>query len=98
MRTDYDLLSTAPPEEPCVQGSDDPQKAREEGRRYIDLIRRVCGGEPEGATLRVRANPHDLGTYYSVALFFDESDPVHVEYMRKVDSEGPIDWNDVEPR
>lgn len=91
--TDHDLLSTSPPEEECVQGDDDPERARAEGRRYIELIRRVCGPEPEGARLKVRANPHDLGTYYTVAYFFDDDRPDHVAYMRRIEGDGPLTWD-----
>lgn len=93
-RTDYDLLSTSPPEEPCVQGDDDPILAQEEGMRYIDLIRRTCGPEPEGACLKVRGNPHDLGTYYTVVLFLDDAVEEHVAYMQGIELDGPLEWDE----
>lgn len=93
-RTDYDLLSTSPPEESCVQGDDDPQKAVAEGRRYIKLLRKVLGPEPEDSELRTRSNPHDLGTYYTVAYFFDEDREDHIAYMRRIENDGPLAWED----
>ena len=95
--TNYDLLSTSPPDEQCVQtdGTDvNRMLAYEEGKRYIELIRKVCGKEPDGVRLKVRSNPHDLGTYYTVALFFDDEIPEHVDYMEKVDGDGPLNWDD----
>lgn len=94
-RTDYDLLSTAPPDE--LGGLDgDYQQARAEAKRYINLIRKFCAPEPEGSWLKLRSNPHDLGTYYTVAYFFDDSIPDHIEYMKLIDSEGPTKWSDDE--
>ena len=90
-KTDYDLLSTAPPEESCVDGTQ-PDEARAEGRRYIELLRKVLGPEPKGSQLKVRSNPHDLGTYYTVAYFFDDLEDEHLSYMRRIDDEGPLNW------
>jgi hypothetical protein len=96
-RTDYDLLSTSPPDEPCVQGDDSPDRAQAEGKRYIELIRKVCGPEPEGAQLKVRSNPHDLGTYYTVALFFDDDRDDHIKYMQRIELDGPLEWDEEPP-
>lgn len=93
-RTDYDLLSTSPPEESCVQSDDDPILAHAEGKRYIELIRKVCGPEPKDAQLKVRGNPHDLGTYYTVVLFLDDDVPEHIKYMQKIELDGPLTWDD----
>lgn len=89
-RTDYDLLSTAPPEEKCVE--DDPDAAKAEGRRYIELLRKVLGPEPDGSKLKVHGNPHDFGTYYTVQYLFDDEREDHIEYMHRLDNEGPLTW------
>jgi len=93
-KTDYDLLSTAPPEEPCAQVGDDAADPRAEGKRYIELLRKVLGPEPEGSKLKLRANAHDLGTYYSVAYFFDDDVEEHIKYMQRLDNDGPLNWED----
>lgn len=77
-----------------MQVDDDPQKAVAEGRRYIRLLRRVIGREPDGSELRTRSNPHDLGTYYTVAYFFDEERPDHIAYMRRIENDGPLTWDE----
>lgn len=92
-KTDYDLLSTSPPEEECVQVGE-LDDGREEGKRYVALLRKVLGPEPAGSQFKVRANPHDLGTYYSVVYFFDDEDDEHVKYMHRIDNEGPLSWDD----
>jgi hypothetical protein len=97
VRSDFDLLSTAPPEETCVQGDDDPQRAVDEGRRYIRLLRRAIGREPDGSELRIHSNPHDLGTYYTVQYLFDDEREDHIAYMRRIENDGPLTWNDGEP-
>ena len=49
MKTDFDMLSTCPPDETPAE---DRAEARAEGRRYIELLRKHCGPEPEGSVLR----------------------------------------------
>ncbi len=60
---DYIDLGSSPANEDCAQvGSENySQKAREECVRFIELIRKVVGEEPEGAYLAVKSNPHDFG-------------------------------------
>lgn len=94
MRSDYDLLCTSPPDEPCVQGDADPRRAREEGRRYIELLRRVIGREPDGSELKVRSNPHDFGAYHTVVYFFEEGCQDHIAYMRRIENDGPLTWDE----
>jgi len=91
MKTDFDMLSTCPPDE---SPAEDRNEARAEGRRYIELLRKHCGAEPEGSVLKVRSNPHDLGDYQSVAYFFDDEREDHVAYMLKIESEGPLTWEE----
>ncbi|MGD9613804.1 MAG: hypothetical protein AB7H90_01255 [Alphaproteobacteria bacterium] len=71
-----------------------PERARLECRTFIGLIRRVLGPEPEGAKLVITSNPHDFGTYYEVAVRFDDRDEEAGEYAYKVESEAPVEWDD----
>ncbi len=89
-RTDFDLLTTAPAEETPVEG--DIGAAKTEGRRYINLLVKVLGPPPTDSQLKVRTNLHDLGSYVSVVYFFDDEDESHIEYMRRLDGEGPLNW------
>lgn len=75
MQEHIDLGGTTPPEETCAQvGSRDHEyhdQARKEARAYVSLLRRLLGGEPNGARLSLKSHPHDFGTYLTVVCFFD---------------------------
>jgi hypothetical protein len=92
-------LGPTPPEEDCVQVGEENyrRKAIEECRRYIDLIRKKMGSEPEGARLKITSNPHDFGTYHEVACEFDEQFPKSVDYAFACESSGPQTWDDITP-
>jgi len=92
---DYVYLGPAPAEEDCVQvGEPDYlERALAECRRYIDLIRRVCGPEPPGARLRTKWEYHDFGKYVEVVCEFDDNVPEAVEYAYRVEEEAPTRWD-----
>lgn len=91
-------LGPAPAEEDCVQaGSDDyARRAREECRRYIEAIRKVCGPEPEGARLTIKSQPHDFGSYLEVAVTFDGNNEQAAAYAAKCDEKAPKTWAEAE--
>lgn len=93
------LLSTAPPDEECVQSTDDnfDHLAKAEGQRYIDLLKTVMGDPPKGVNMRVRRRPHDLGHYYEVEVEWDADDPVGMAYAMSCVDDGPLKWTDTEP-
>jgi hypothetical protein len=70
----------------------DPTKARSECRRFIQAIRIQCGNEPEGATLRIKSNPHDFGSYLEVVVQYEEDNEAAVEYAFKVEGNAPTEW------
>jgi hypothetical protein len=74
MTRDYIGIGPAPAEEECAQvGSPDyARRARAECRRFIELLRRTFGEEPEGAQLMIKSNPHDFGAYYEVVCYYEE--------------------------
>jgi hypothetical protein len=43
---------------------------------------RQFGPPPEGAYCKTRSNPHDFGTYYELAIYYDEHNEVAVAYAR----------------
>lgn len=93
------MASTAPPYETCVAvGQEDySTRAREEARRYIELIRQKLGPEPPGARLTVKSCPHDFGMYLDVVCRFDTEDQEATEYANMCESDGPRSWNDSQP-
>jgi len=91
---DYLTIGSVPCEEECVQvGAENYyEESRKECKRFIELLRKVFGFEPEGATLRVKAFPHDSGTYHEVVCYYDEAYPDSVDYAFELESNTPCTW------
>ncbi len=93
---DFLSLGSSPIDEECVQvGEQDyASLAKQECARFIGLVRRTFGPEPEGAALQTKAFPHDLGTYYEVVCFFDPEIQASVDYAYRCEGETPRTWED----
>lgn len=93
---DYLSLGPVPAEEDCEQLGPNysPTRAQKECRRYIELLRKTFGPEPEGAHLRINRCEHDFGTYLEVCVFYDSEMPDAVEYALRVESKAPTRWAD----
>ncbi|MGE0682965.1 MAG: hypothetical protein AB7P69_18935 [Candidatus Binatia bacterium] len=96
---DYITLGSTPCDEPCAQvGQPNYRKqALKECRRFIELLRRKFGPEPEGAELRIKAFPHDFGTYYEVVCEFDSDLRASVGYALRCEAETPATWEEEAP-
>lgn len=94
---DYINIGPVPPEEECAQvGSFDYNlKARKECERYIEVIRKKLGREPEGARLVTKSFPHDFGSYMEVVCYFDDKNRQSMNYAYACESDGPSTWDDV---
>ena len=68
---------------------------RAECKRYIELIRQVCGEEPEGARLAIKSNPHDFGTYLDVVCWYDDDNEEAADYAWGLESMAPATWDAV---
>jgi hypothetical protein len=92
---DLVYLGPVPPDEPCVQVGDPNyvELSEDECRRYINLIRKVVGPEPQGAKLKVKWSPHDLGSYAEVVCEFDDKYQEAFDYAFRCESEGPQSWD-----
>ena len=97
MARDYIDIGPTPCEEDCAQvGQPDyATKARAECNRFIELIRRALGPEPEGARLAVKSNPHDFGPYYEVVCYYDTDNEEATRYAYRCEGEAPVRWDDV---
>lgn len=89
-------LCCSPVDEECAQvGSDDYYvQSRKECRAFINQLRRLHGEEPFGAMLCISANPHDFGTYYEVAVKYEDSIEEAVEYAFKLEDGLPEKWDE----
>ena len=96
MARDFIDVGSAPSEEDCAQvGSPDYHaRARPECIRYIALLRQTFGPEPPQASLRVKSNPHDFGSYLSVVCYFDDDDEESANYAYRCEEAPPTTWND----
>ena len=95
--TDYLEVGPTPSGEDCQQVGTpqyDAAMARRECQQFITAIRRVCGEEPAGATLTIRSNPHDFGTYPEVAVRFNDNVETAVAYAYHVEANAPEYWSD----
>lgn len=88
-------LGPSPSEEECAQvGTPDYlQKAKEECQRYINLIRKHLGNEPEGARLSITHNNHDFGIYLDVVCKYNDENEEAVNYAFKCEAEAPTHWD-----
>jgi len=93
---DYINIGPAPAEEDCAQVGQDNfyERARAEGRAFINLIRRTLGDEPDGALLKLKGFPHDFGTYYEVVCYYEEDNRAAFEYALRCEAEAPYRWDD----
>ena len=74
-------IGSSPWGEKCAQvGSVDyAQRAKRECQAYkAELIAKY--GEVDGCTLKTKSNPHDFGTYYEVAVYYDGDNKEHRDY------------------
>lgn len=91
---DFIEIGSTPAEEDCAQlGEPDyEKKATEEMRRFIELIRKDLGPEPDGAKLAIKWFPHDFGHYGEVVCYFDEDNKKARDYAFKCEAEAPSKW------
>jgi len=93
---EYVEIGPAPYAEDCVQVSQTEaymQPMKEECARYVECIREHCGRERGGASLRIKSNPHDFGTYYDVVCYYDDDDDVGAAYAYHIESHAPELWD-----
>jgi len=62
-------------------------------RALIHQFERLCGEPPPAAFFRIHENPHDFGTYLSVAIHFDPADEDAIAYAYRCDEESPKQWD-----
>lgn len=68
-------------------------KALADCRRFITLIRSVCGIEPEGAKLIVNHQPYPQGTYFEVMVQYETEFPDACKYAFQVEGYAPARWS-----
>lgn len=93
MRDTLDI-GPVPCDEPCQSVPyEDPGLAVAECRAYINQLKRIHGEPPSGTRFRITRNPHDFGTYHSVAVEYDDQDRTGWEFALKVEGNTPTRWD-----
>jgi hypothetical protein len=95
MEMDEMDIGPVPCEEGCQQVGTpdyDPTKAREECKLFIEALELSLGPPPEGCYFKVKANPHDFGSYYEVVCRYDTNSEEAAAYAYRAESEGPDTW------
>jgi hypothetical protein len=93
---DFISIGPTPCEEPCAQVGElnYREKALAECRRFLLLLRKKFGPEPEGAWLSVKWFPHDFGDYAEVVCYFNTDIPASVDYAYRCEAETPAAWEE----
>lgn len=97
---DYVWLGSAPADEHCAQvGTDDySDRAWQECRAYKNQIKRIAreaGKEiPQGASVIIKTENHDFGSYYEVVVKYDDNDAKAVEFAYWAEEHIPGKWDD----
>jgi hypothetical protein len=91
---DFVCLGPTPCEESCacVGEEDYRERALEECRRFIQLLRKTFGPEPDGARLSLKWFDHDFGPYCEVVCHFNTELPESVDYAFRCESDAPATW------
>jgi hypothetical protein len=87
-------LGTVPAQEASARPSESDYAARAfaQCQRFIALLRRRLGPEPEGARLGIRRSDADFDPYLEVVVRFDEQDPAARKYAARCDRDAPTRW------
>lgn len=95
MNLDHISLGPTPYDEECAQTTDPEYraKARRECAAYIGQLQRLLGLPPTGARFRVKAHPHDFGSYYDVVVEYDADNAEAVAFALRAESEVPAEWD-----
>ncbi len=91
---DFVTLGPTPCDEPCACVGEEDYRARAltECRRFILLLRRTFGPEPDGAWLSAKWFPHDFGAHCEVVCSFDTDIPESVAYVLRCEENAPPTW------
>jgi hypothetical protein len=68
-------------------------RSRIELRAFKNQLIRVFGEPPFSAELRIKAFPHDFGTYHEVVCYFDDNEPESMEYAFRMENHTPENWD-----
>ena len=90
-------FGTTPYEEDCVQvrrGEDYMPSMRVEARRMLNICHKLW----PGMEFKIVTNPHNLGDYLSIRLYFDDTDEKAWDRVNQIETEWPLTWDECNQR
>ncbi|MEH2067887.1 MAG: hypothetical protein V7K47_06925 [Nostoc sp.] len=93
-------IGSAPAEEQCQQvGTENyASNAKKECRIYREYLERlfpIPQHLKKSVSFYTKACPHDLGTYYEVAIEFDSEVEAALKFAYKVERNSPSEWDEI---
>jgi hypothetical protein len=96
MKNEFDLVTTTPREEQCVNVGDTNyySNAQIEAKAYINQLKRNYGNPPPGTRFKIIDCPHDAGVYVDIRFFYDDECCEHNGYFDYIER-GCDKWDQV---
>jgi hypothetical protein len=91
---DYMCLGNVPCCEDGIPMNKDGHRA--ECKRFAVMLDEIFINKPENAYFSIKANPHEYGTYYEVAINFDDDCPESEQFAYFVESNTPQYWTETD--
>ena len=90
----YFCIGSSPYEEDCARVGTPGyrNKAVAECTRYIELLRKTFGPEPDGSRLGIKWFDHDFSPYCEVVCYFNTENATAVEYAQRCEDDAPATW------
>jgi hypothetical protein len=94
MQANVLALGPVPAQEAAARPGDSDYSARAfaQCQRFIALLRRSLGPEPNGARLGVRRSEQEFDPYLEVVLRFDDANGAARAYAARCDHDAPARW------
>lgn len=91
-----DLMTTVPMGEECAQvgSSDYSKRAAIEADAFIKQLKSEIGRPPARSYFESVYHDHDLGSYITLAYYYDYDNNAHLRYLEKLQEEMPEYWSE----
>lgn len=91
-----DLMTTVPLDESCAQVGKPNYALRAglEADTFIRQLKKEFGRPPYGSYFDTCHHDHDLGSYVTVAFYYDWDNRRHEKYLEKVMDDLPGEWSE----
>lgn len=96
MKDQFELATTVPHSEQCVQlGAENYSRfSKMEADALKEQIFRMFGAPPPRCGIKMISCPHDFGTYYDLAVVYDDESEEATQWMLKIEGSIPEYWDE----